>query len=267
MEKEYMELKQFTVSVVDIYLELAKLEKQEKKESQEYENLVSLLPKALEIEKRKYLILENNEHYIASCKEVLNKAERVEDILLVPSKEVLVALRMLNFMDPEMYHSLLGSTSIEVKLHYYIEEIFLRTLVKSIYRVKSSGRGLLIDYASAILASSCTYDFEKFDSIQPTFSLNEQDQMAIHLCLLPKMKELSDKLFSLKDGDLTKDTILSVLYYKALIYFYPYALNLMEEIEHSIQLIEYMNSKPDKKYSKVLNLLSLLKEEENRLSK
>ena len=31
MEKEYMELKQFTASVVDIYLELAKLEKQEKK--------------------------------------------------------------------------------------------------------------------------------------------------------------------------------------------------------------------------------------------
>ncbi len=54
MDKSYTNAKQLTNSVVSIYLSLAELEKAGKKESQEYQELLAILPLAKANENESY---------------------------------------------------------------------------------------------------------------------------------------------------------------------------------------------------------------------
>lgn len=260
MDNDYKELTEISLSVVKLYLKLAELEKQGKKESKEYEDIIYLLPKALEIEKRKYLTIVRRESYVVRAKKVLSSAEKIGNILIIPTEEILVALRMLNYRDNEKYYSLLDSTLRSVKIHYYIEEIFLKELLKNVYKVESSSRGILIDYIYAILASSNNFDIEKLELMSPMFSLDEKDKSAIKLYLLPRCIELNDKLFTLTDEDICHWTILEILYLKAIIYFHPYARNVIEENNNALSLKEVLDSMTGRKCNEVLKLLRLLNE-------
>ncbi len=57
MENVYKDAKTMTNSVINIYLTLAKLEKEGKTKGNEYKELFLLLTKASELEKRKYAIV------------------------------------------------------------------------------------------------------------------------------------------------------------------------------------------------------------------
>lgn len=262
MEKEYMDAKQITSSVVGLYLELAKLKKQGKEESEKYVNFLSLLLKALEVEKRKYLILTPNEIYIESCKDVLKNTSKIENVLLSPDKEIIVALRMLNFLDKKMYYSLFDSTPKDNDVHYYLEEAFLGELVKHIYKVDCLEKERIIDYVYAILASSSTFCFEDLAFLKSNFPLKKQDYMAIQYDLLPKIEVLNDNLFSFTDAELTKDTIALVLFLKASLSFHSYKRNVLDENNNNLQLKEILAAISSQECHKICELLSLLNEEE-----
>ena len=53
--------------------------------------------------------------------------------------------------------------------------MFLWEILRSVYKVESSLREVLIDYIYAILASSNTFDIEQLSLLQPAINLDEQD--------------------------------------------------------------------------------------------
>lgn len=260
----YKDAKQLTDGIINIYLTLAKLEKEGKKESKQYKDLLFLLPKAKEIEKRKYLAVTPLKKDIYANFSALESARSGGGYFLRITKESLSAIRTLNFLDKSKYYTLDGIVFKNPKylqLQEYLEEAFLYEISHYLKGVQGKEKGILIDFQYALFATSET--IEEITIPKPNWTLSEEEMNAALVYLFPKVQELTNKLLDLQDEDITSEMILWVLYTKACIYLLPplYEGIILQEMKNAIGLNRILGTISKKKNKKICDMLSYLNEE------
>ncbi len=262
MQDRYKEAKKLTNAVINIYRTLAKLEKNQKENSNEYKDLCNLLPKAIEFEKRDYHTFLPKKIYIKVNQEVLEK----DTYFLLPSEEKMSALRALSYLDVKSLYSIQGSKVEEPAfktLQEQLESNFYCEIINYLPFARKLERETLIDYKYMLLAIL----EENPKTIAPPsvqFLLEEENRASLYY-IFPIVKELSNKLFGMSDKEINEETILKVLYLKSALLLLPplYRGVIEQENRNALQLKRTLEPFTRGPVEQICNLLKILEEKRN----
>ncbi len=270
MEKRYETARKMTDSVVDLYMNLANLHKEGKEDTNEYNDLLSLLPIAIQAEEKKYCAFNPLKSQINENVKAIIETPKDDMYFITISKETISAIRCLNMLDKSKIYALDGIVlkheSI-LKVHTYLDENFLYELCMYLdSRASESERDTLIDFKYALLASLPHLDIEntKYPKVSDNMCLEEIK--ASETYIFPKVNTLVNHLFEITDENITPYTIIYILYVKASIRLLPplYKSVVTEELRNSINLQEFLGILKNDKYNKICNMLKYLLEESTK---
>lgn len=222
MEKVYQEGYECSKTVVKLYAELAKLEKNGKAKTQAYRDMFSLLKHMISNEKQKYKDIE--------CKEVGRMvfqqaiaAQSNENYFLEPNVAIGSALRFANFMDSEYLYTLDGVilNNEDVKfLQKNLDLSFFNEMNRYLkYKKVKEGKNALIDFKYGLLATSSRLEenIALGDALLPFHyaNLDANKQQMVETYIVRKVTELINYLVDLTDCQINAQTLPIVLYVKA----------------------------------------------------
>ncbi len=261
--ESYQEAKEITDSIVKMYLSLAELEKQNKKDSEEYSNLLSLLTKALELEKRKYQTFTLSEKEKEEIYQIIGQYYKQDERFVPITPEMLSTIRALNLADENSIYALDGNVikiSYEKQMHSYLYEAFLYEMTRYLEKASAEERESIIDYHYALIASLAINDSCCSELPKGNFTYSQKEDYWAERFLMPKAAILTKRLLALTDEDITPETIIYVLYTKACIMLLPsfYAGAAMEEMRNSLPLKQILHTMDGKKADRINAMLTLI---------
>ncbi len=227
MSTSYQKAFKNTKSVVKVYLELAKLEKNGKLKSKIYQDMFSLLEHMISVENYEKVKIDDSivsEEYQKAIKEQLNG-----NFFLDFDSQVLISMRFSNQMDSKHLYTLNGCIEGEVakKLQGNFELSFYNEIncFMNQERLEKDAKNHLIDFKYALLATSPSV--EKNVLLGETFLPFTSEEMCDEELAISKqyfysiVSEITTYLFSILDADINSETLPIVLYAKACLKMLP----------------------------------------------
>lgn len=272
MKKRYMDAKAMTDSVTDLYMRLATLHKEGKENTSEYNDLLSLLPIAIKIEKEKYEAFEPWQSQINANMTTIVTTPKDNMYFMTINKDILSAIRSLNILDKSKLYALDGivlRNDAIFKVHSYLEEAFYYEICMYLDKAKDFERDNLIDFKYGLLAASPELKDANITYPKSGDSMTIEEMRASETYILPKVNTLTDYLFKIKDENIRPHTITYILYVKACMRLLPplYKSVITEELRNSINLQNYFGIITGDNYTEICDMLSYLFEESIKSNK
>lgn len=220
MDAKYEEAFGTTKSVITIYEKLASLEKQNKQDTKEYEDYISLLGHMTSIEKRKYQSLAS----IDLFQNFQTDSKQFQDkYFIVPNRENLEKIRFSNWVDDKHMYALDG-VLLRENIQFLQKNLDIAFFLQLNYYLKrktvsEEERNTMIDFKYGLLASS-KYLEENFLSGElflpfTNVSMSESELELSSTYIFGKVEELIIYLWDLTDAKMNEQTLPIILYVKA----------------------------------------------------
>ena len=265
MDNLYQEAKQITTSIIKIYILLSKLAKEEKTNTQDYQDLCLVLKSAKEIEKNKYKILCPYQKYLDENYYIMKDNNSKKDGYFLPrTEEILTAIRILNQLDKQKKYMLDGNkVNISFSIQNYVDDAFFFEITQYLKGASLEEREALIDFQYSFLAISVNLNEEDLFIPKKNTSMSEQEFELSLMHLMPKIQELEEQLLKYSDKDVNAETLLSVLYTKACISLLPplYEGIVLQEWQNTLNLYNISNYFKGVTSMKMYKLLCLICED------
>lgn len=252
----------FTSSVVSLYLKLAQLEKEGKIETDEYKGYASLLPKAIECEKRAYecvefSYLQNEKHH-----EIIQQIGFSKEGFRKLTKENLVSIRYLNYAKSNEQVTLTGRShaddhSIEVQDRVDSQFYFqLTRIVKDgIFSEEELHKAIDFKYALLMTSKYLERSMLEENCIYPATNVivTPKEAKRATAILSPKIQTNSDSLFSITDDTMTDECLIKIAYtYACLVQTDSFYLGgCLSEFQNSVDLYEIFGMMQGKSRKKI----------------
>ena len=258
--KNYKEATLLTDSVIKIYMNLANYEINGKENSKEFQDLCQLLPKALELENKKYKTFIPLKKEKEINDEIIAEERKKDRYFLEPKANILSAMRTISFLEKDTMVSITGEKKTEQEAKR-IEEIMELTLLEEIKAylpfAKPKEKESLIYFKYALYSLFSVQDIA-LENKMPVYFPETMEEKHMIFYMAPIIEDLNGQLFSMVDEEINKETILKILCFKAVLKFHPYEKNIMEKIQESIPLYKMLAFYSNKKVDKICEMLELL---------
>lgn len=255
-----MEIEKFQMSraIVHLYQKLANLEKQYKKNTNEYNGLLNLLPTGIEQEKQelKSLTLSNEE--VQKVQIYLNAQMYTDNCFQIPLDHMITVFRAFKHM-PHEYVRI--SKNAESNLNRMLINNLMIQIENYLKQVKVMNDQCehLIDYKYLLLSSTISLELEdkllSHEALIPYQSINITLTDLNNILLI--FENICEYVFSLTDKSLKNDIIVYILYIKTLLEILPQEIYeaKLAEISKMISMISDVNK--DHLYKMLINILQI----------
>lgn len=267
-KKQEQEAIDATKSTIGIYMQLALLEKENKKESEEYKNLFGLLEWAIQNEQKKHMLTNFTSSKKPNFRYQLLSNQSDCSYFLSPNAHNLTAIRTLNHVDGEYIYALDGIIKSEgvSDLQDNINQIFLNEIELYLKRnpVTDLERATLIDFKYGMIATSETLEqkfiFGELEFPKTNFYMNEEEMQVSGYYATTKFSVLCNYITSLTDEEINEQTLPIVLYAKACIPVLPpiFIGGALTELNNCIHLSHFLEEISGKRRKKVREMIAYL---------
>ncbi len=255
---------QMSRTIIHLYQKLADLEKQNKKDTNEYRNLVSLLPLCVQIEKQEL----EQQTYLEEEDEKLNayldtQLESMSGYFKMIPENFLLLLRVFEHKDQDFENTIYNmDDNISVNLQENLMTEIIKCLKSNM--LTPVQRNYLIDYQYMLLSYMPNLE-EKilFNDPMMAYSFYEIPLSDLYELVLPTLEDVTKYLLSLTDNTMKNETIILILYIKVLLKILPDDLRKekLEEMKKTIGVnlvLSYTSgTNRHKLYEIIFNILEL----------